>query len=279
MGTVLAYLLRLNHSIVAIHSYFDEILKQTPDSVDDVMVEADGEWHTTDNKYGSSEWKAQHPAAVANKAPPKSPSKPVSVAKPPSQATGSSGANGKMSINEIVVLDSDDEDEGRVKRELSPSFASRSSVSYTGSAATSVPKSVGGDDVIDLTLDSDDEEPPVSKQAGKRKADEAGLSSTSPTEPIWKKGRVDAPSVPLTVARDESSRGGESFSPQTPPRLPSRTVLPPPAPNRYNGSYPSTLPPIYNSASFPARAGGSSVPQLPPIPGSSVYRNNNSQWP
>jgi E3 SUMO-protein ligase PIAS1 len=34
--------------------FFAEILKTTPDSVDDVLVEADGEWSTSDGMYSSA---------------------------------------------------------------------------------------------------------------------------------------------------------------------------------------------------------------------------------
>ncbi|KAJ6509863.1 MIZ/SP-RING zinc finger-domain-containing protein [Mycena vulgaris] len=37
-----------------IDGFFAEILKTTPDSVDDVLVESDGQWHTTDGRYSSS---------------------------------------------------------------------------------------------------------------------------------------------------------------------------------------------------------------------------------
>jgi E3 SUMO-protein ligase PIAS1 len=120
-------------------------------------------------------------------APATQPSAPVVKAFEPSE----SGADG------IFVLDSDDEDEGRVKLELSPSSGRRES---SGSAnhsfeGTVVPQtqtqSRAGDEVIDLTLDSDDEgppPPPPARRSEKRKADEVGMS---PTEQIWKKGRQD----------------------------------------------------------------------------------------
>ncbi|KAJ7093396.1 PINIT domain-containing protein [Mycena belliarum] len=37
-----------------IDGYFAEILKTTPDSVDDVLIESDGEWRTADGRYSSS---------------------------------------------------------------------------------------------------------------------------------------------------------------------------------------------------------------------------------
>lgn len=157
-------------------------------------MEADGEWHTSDNKYGSATWKATHPTTTAAK--PALSRKPSSVAHPPSHSKlANNDLNGKVKPNnqEIFILDSDDEDEGQVKRELSPSFGSASSGHQSfDSSATSVPQSQSqADDVIDLTLDSDDEAPVISRKAEKRKATDAELSSTSPTEQIWKKSRPD----------------------------------------------------------------------------------------
>ncbi|KAF8922611.1 PINIT domain-containing protein [Mucidula mucida] len=178
-----------------IDGYFDEIVKSCPESVEDVFVEADGEWHTTDNKYGSAEWKAQHPPVK----PATAPRKPVSRTRtPPSQCNGKTNGKGKADLS-ILILDSDDEEENRVKRELSPSFGNASSSSLAPSLP---PRSQSVQDtVIDLTLDSDEEEdvaPP--RHVGKRKASDA----PSPTEPIWKKSR---PIIPV-----ESDRAGGSSS-------------------------------------------------------------------
>ena len=93
--------------------YFDDILKRTPDSVEDVIIEADGQWHTEDNKYASPAWKATHSVAASL----------VRLV-----ANGMHGVNGqdkpRPSNAEIVILDSDDEngDEGRMNWEpsLSP---------------------------------------------------------------------------------------------------------------------------------------------------------------
>ncbi|KAJ7071082.1 PINIT domain-containing protein [Mycena amicta] len=212
----------LDPADLIIDGYFDEILKSSPDSVEDVVVEADGEWHTSDNKYGSAAWKAAH-APISKPASPlkvvaKSPSKPVN-----------GDPNGKRKATEIVILDSDDEDEGRVKRELSPSFASSSSASRS---FESVAIRRSQPEVIDLTLDSDEEAPP-SRPVGKRTATEAGIS---PTESIWKKGRMEA-IIPSAVRppSTEYSRTGVV------PLLSSRTLPPPPV--GYQGP---VLPPVYN---------------------------------
>ena len=183
--------------------YFDQILHETSEDVDDVVVENDGQWHTSDNKFASSEWRATHPVVASHHYSPPRESSPASV-----DEEADAKAHAKKQI-EILVLDSDDEDEGRVKRELSISHSVGSS---------SVPKPVSTytmpvvqeshqDDVIDLTADSEDEQPrsqpssqpqpqPLRPSVEKRKA----LSGApSPTEQIWKKSRVDAVTNPQSV--------------------------------------------------------------------------------
>lgn len=180
--------------------------------------------------------------------------------------------DGKAKVNnsEIVVLDSDDEDEGRVKRELSPSFGSRSSISanqsYDGSSTTLVPQMSHIENVIDLTLDSDDEEPPVSKQAGKRKASDAGLTSSSPTEPIWKKGRLDPDrALAASAIRSVSSNtaSGTDYTRSANSNSTSRALpAPSSSPIRYAPPYPSVpLSPVYTTY----RGGSSSSPPQPPL--------------
>ncbi|KAF7306881.1 MIZ zinc finger protein [Mycena indigotica] len=194
-----------------IDGYFDEILKSSPDSVEDVVVEADGEWHTSDNKYGSKVWKASH-APVA---------KQQSTPKPLLKSASKPDPNGKRKAMEIVILDSDDEDEGRVKRELSPSFASSSSGNRSFENIPRTSTSRSQPEVIDLTIDSDDESPPppLPQPQSKRTASEAGISA-SPTEAIWKKGRL------------ESIRSPPADFPRAAgvvPLVASRTLPPPPA--------------------------------------------------
>jgi len=203
----------LDHKDLIIDGYFDEILNDTTESVEDVMVEADGQWHTTDNKYGSREWKAVHPVTsqrVADKKPSVE-ENPTRFA--PESNTPSNDVNGKkVPSHEIFVLDSDDEDEGRVKRELSPSYASSANQSFDGTLPrASQSQQSQASQVIDLTLDSDDDdrdgddaESVVSSATGKRKADEAGVGASPPSDQIWKKGRRD-PSRILPLPRMSSA--------------------------------------------------------------------------
>ena len=214
------------------------------------MVEADGQWHTTDNKYGSREWKAVHPVTsqqVVDKKP--------SVEDNPTRFASESQAqsnnvNGKgLPPHEVFVLDdSDDEDEGRVKRELSPSYASSANQSYDGTLPRpSQSQQSQASQVIDLTLDSDDDddaaadadanaEPVASNANGKRKADEADVGTSPPSDQIWKKGRRD-PSRILPLPRVSSAThngvGTSHYSSLPNNRLPSYqsfqgNMLPPP---------------------------------------------------
>ncbi|KAF8807349.1 hypothetical protein BYT27DRAFT_7164840 [Phlegmacium glaucopus] len=200
----------LDHKDLILDGYFDEILIDTTESVEDVMVEADGQWHTTDNKYGSREWKAAHPITPQRVTPDKKPSVEDSPTRfaPPVQNNDVNG-KGKVPHHEIFVLDSDDEDEGRVKRELSPSYASSANQSFEGTLPhPSQSQQSQASQVIDLTLDSDDEDDDelvVSNINGKRKAHEAGIGTTPPSpDQFWKKGRLD-PSRILPLPRVSSA--------------------------------------------------------------------------
>jgi E3 SUMO-protein ligase PIAS1 len=136
-------------------------------------VEADGEWHTSDNKYASARWRQSHPKV--DPAPSTPPRKMPSSTKPSPHIAAPRNGVEKPNDIEVLVLDSDDEDEGRVKRELSPSFGSGSSGSANQSFdRISVPMTQSQEDIIDLTLDSDsdDSQPITSSTAGKRKSAE-----------------------------------------------------------------------------------------------------------
>ncbi|KAG5647936.1 hypothetical protein DXG03_006970 [Asterophora parasitica] len=235
-----------------VDGYFDEILKQTPESVEDVMVEADGEWHTSDNKYASTAWKASHPASTAPA------QKPPSI--PQARAPSKPEVDGKAKTNqEIFVLDSDDEDEGQVKRELSPSLASGSNSLSGGTQTQSQPET------IDLTLDSDDDEPPP-KQAGKRKATDSDLDS--PTEQIWKKSRVEQ-----LALRAASSNTGTSHP------TPSRNSGPIP-PLQYVAAHRNLISPPTTEHQPYSAPGNSSTPssRLPVLPGISAMLPGNGPW-
>ncbi|KAG7099103.1 hypothetical protein E1B28_000976 [Marasmius oreades] len=233
---------------------FDDILSSCPDSVEDVMVEANGEWHTNDNKYGSANWKIKHPPTGSMKLPSPHQEPPFSVkaethdppisTKPDSEKKLSNGAQ------QIMVLDSDDEDEeGMVKRELSPS-------SGNGTSSSSRPPPVQ-EDVIDLTVDSDEEDEVAQpKQATKRKASDAALS---PTEAIWKKGRTEDHT---THRISNTTNTHDAPVGQRDPRPYSYNNISPGLPPTYNVRNSSAHPPLppLNGSSYGSRAGGGGTP-------------------
>ncbi|KAJ8514698.1 hypothetical protein ONZ45_g7791 [Pleurotus djamor] len=197
--------------------YFDEILRSCPDDIEDILVETDGAWHTSDDMHASADWRRLHPPKVMSPPP-----KPVAPVKPePTDGLA------MPPPEEIVVLDSDDEEEGQVKRQLSPSFASSSSL------APSVPAS---DDVIDLTADSDEDRPrPSLPSLGhKRKIMD---TPTSPTEEIWKKGRIER-DLPGGYPTHRHSSAAFDKTPSSPLELPRRS----------SGSYQQYPPPRWNEA-------------------------------
>ncbi|KAI0735084.1 PINIT domain-containing protein [Earliella scabrosa] len=257
----------LNVEDLIIDGYFDDILKHTPEDVEDVIVEADGQWHTEDNKYGSPEWKAAHPLP-----PPPKPVVPVRRAPSPAKPA-TNGVNGAArGSTPIEISDSEDEDEGRVKRELSPStdgLLPRPARSTNSSQAvrSQVP------DVIDLTL-SDDEEPPpappppphrppalpvpASPAVPPKKRKETD-DPPSPTEQIWKKSRTDSSASPSSAFNDLVNN--------------STLRMPDEAANRRLAPIPSASSSRFSSSSQPYRAPSSgsqhfgpsgSFPPLPP---------------
>ncbi|WVQ82518.1 hypothetical protein IAT38_004647 [Cryptococcus sp. DSM 104549] len=153
----------LNFDDLIVDGYVQSILDAVPDSVDDVVLEPSGEWHTEDNKYGSAGWFAENPslkpasaaAGASTSAAPSPPpeSKPsFGSLRSPSQADGST-SNGKRKVVEILSSDDDEPDEPLAKTN---GTSSRFSGGIPSSRNSSAPQSSA---VIDLTLsDSDDDE-------------------------------------------------------------------------------------------------------------------------
>jgi E3 SUMO-protein ligase PIAS1 len=244
------------------------------------MVEADGQWHTSDNKYGSADWKAAHPLAPKLSSPSKSlPPLKQSPSCPPVDAKDNRQPNGKGKApsHEIFVLDSDDdEDEGRVKRELSPSYASSANRSFEGTLpAVSQSLSRADTSVIDLTLDeSDEDDEPLPTVYGKRRAADAELDDSSGTDQIWKKGRVDPSSRILPTPRGPGT---------VTPVLHSSSVNnhQPASPHHYGSFSNNTLPLPTPYSQFTARNGSSSSSlHLPPLSSNYLPRQSqNTRWP
>jgi E3 SUMO-protein ligase PIAS1 len=195
----------------ALRRYFDDILKCTPDAVEDVIVEADGEWHTEDDKYGSQGWMA---SAASRPRPPERKVKAEPDTKPPREP---SADQARPKPAEYLVLDSDDDDD---------------STPATGVPADETPKSVGPPSasssrpqsqtqaVIDLTLSSDDEadelplppppppallaQAPVQEAANgafKRKERDSTSQDSS-----WKRSRVEHPANGFMPAQNDDNR-------------------------------------------------------------------------
>ena len=245
-------------------SYFDEILKAVPDSIEDVIVEADGEWHTADNRYGSAAWRAKNSVIISVQMAKRE--SPPSVKLEPEVSISKFNGQQKTDVSYIFLSD-DDEDE--VQKEL---FTSNRSIRST-------PQRLGQrktPNVIDLTLDSDDDEPaPV--QPGKRKMTEVAIGATSPTEPIWKKGRHEFDHQLPSIATLQNSGSSPHFR-----VLSNGNQLPPPHPGSparfsyYPGT--STTPnPLYNS--LPIRGNGPTS-GLMPLSGLPPHRQSGQpRWP
>ena len=181
--------------------------------------------------------------------------------------------NGPVSA-QIVILDSDDEEEGQVKRELSGSI--RSSLFNPGSIPPRFQTfQTAESDIIDLTLDSDDDDRPIhALPPKKRKVDEQEV--ISPTEQVWKKSRADTHPLPLKPTGSSSTASLSNGSYQS---ARDTRVLPPPTTSRFMPR--SSLP--YASASY-IPPGGAPVPSRPSIPRTDSYptppprSNGSSPW-
>lgn len=265
--------------MLRLYRYFDEILKATPEDVEDVIVEPDGEWHTSDNKFASSAWKAAHPPTLSQSSPVKKTSaSPTKVV--PKQENGAKSL-GPLNA-EIVILDSDDEDDNRVKRELSPSTdgtGTKGGRTTANTSLASMPPPSQTSDVIDLTLDSDDEDPPPLRRppsqhlsvpqasATSKKRDSSELDSASPTETIWKKSRTESasatPSLPQfrglpVLSPPGSARSLPSSSTSTGRyQIPYQLFSPPYSPPYPPHTVPPTAP-VSGLGSLPSRPGGQS---------------------
>lgn len=237
----------LNYEDLIIDGYFDQILKDTSESVDDVIVESDGQWHTSDNKFGSASWMASHPMTAPSRLSP--PPRGSSLASVDEEAAAKAHARKNV---EILVLDSDDEDEGRVKQELSDSYPMDPFLSspISNPVLPTTARQPRGD-VIDLTADSDEEEPqppPVARSSLEKRKAPSG--APSPTEQIWKKSRVDSVPAP------------QQPQPPPQPQISHAVHLPPVSPV---ANAVSMTTPRSPATAYPTGPSNYSIPQLPPV--------------
>lgn len=137
--------------------YFFSILRKVPESVDEVTLEANGEWHTQDNQYYSSGWVP--PASSA----PTAMSTPGVSAKRERSPTPDASTGKRRAIQ--VLSDSEDEDGGGTRESSRPNGnGNYASVAPSGPSRAS--SSIGVTPaVIDLTLSSDEEDERPSRPA------------------------------------------------------------------------------------------------------------------
>lgn len=151
--------------------FFLSILDACPDSVDEVVLEPSGEWHTEDGKYGSAAWKTANPNWVGQKIFGNS-NRPSRTVTPDSAAveTGraqSGTAPNKASESAVLVVDDSDDDDDHAPRISAVPARHDSGYSARSASSVSVPLARGNsgrmgdslDTVIDL-CDSDDEDAP-----------------------------------------------------------------------------------------------------------------------
>jgi len=139
-----------------------DILDVVPEKYDEVVIEADNTWHTEDGAYGSSSWLALNAkSAQSTRAP--TPKKEEEDSKPdPFRLSTSPDPKGKRKA--IEILSSDDEDEPPLSKSnpgLQPPIQPRqlsASAAPASRQPSTQPAPKPNNAVIDLTLDSDDEE-------------------------------------------------------------------------------------------------------------------------
>ena len=141
-------------------------MQETPESIEEVIIEPNAEWHTANNKFGSKTWLAARGNALSSTLqtpnnlthdPPKVQEKIIPT---------SSNVN-KTPRGEIVIIDSEDEEEDILRRHATgpSSLVSRLERTDTGPANgmqnPQVRHSGMQSAIIDLTADSDTEDAPV----------------------------------------------------------------------------------------------------------------------
>lgn len=143
--------------------------------------------------------------------PPKPEPAKVTPVRPQPRTNGSKGPN----QGAIIVSSDDEDDEGRVKRELSPSYdpgTSNNTQRNTPGAGTQVAHAV-----IDLTLSDDDDDLPAPVPPKRKSRD-----SDSPMEPVWKRSRYGEPSAPNgPITAPPTMPGSDTSSWRTLPPIPA----------------------------------------------------------
>ncbi|WVR06101.1 hypothetical protein IAU60_003130 [Kwoniella sp. DSM 27419] len=147
-----------------VDGFFLSILNAVPDSVDEVVLESNGEWHTEDKKYGSRAWMAENGTTPAPDTKPDVPPSPRSDGSAPS-ADGDTTT--KRKIVEILSDSEDDDEDGdqplsrtvNGSRPPPPASPAPPPPPTRSPPAATVSSARRTNDVIDLTLsDSDDDD-------------------------------------------------------------------------------------------------------------------------
>ncbi len=231
--------------------YFLSILRAVPDSFDEVTLEPNGEWHTQNNQYGSTEWLAKHGAAP--------PAAATTLKR--NRSSSPNGINvtpGKRRAIEILSDSDDDED----SETPATSVANGHSNGYTNPNSRGVSHSVRSTAsaqppaIIDLTLSSDEEtddedqlhfRPPGGGSTSRAGAGSSGARPASETSshPTWS---------PKRLATTSATSAAPSTTTAPPPRIkftlntPGAANVPPPGMYggtsniRNTGQTPSTFP-------------------------------------
>ncbi|KAJ9099777.1 hypothetical protein QFC21_003775 [Naganishia friedmannii] len=192
--------------------YFQTILAMCPDSVDEVIIEPDGEWHTEDQKYASPGWrqaqKSESMAATAGASKANTPldEKPQfdlddesTTNGTTSNKAGKSAENGRTGgsarMQEVVALDDSSDDEP-IRR-----IAPRTIYSAPSSESRAREETSSVDRLLDTALYS-------------RSADSAGQSDG--TTAAKTTTRASEPVIDLTSTDDEDDEDDDYSRPSLP---------------------------------------------------------------
>ena len=124
--------------------YFNSTLESTPDTVDDVIVEADSGWYMSDDRYSSGGWRNTRKPGPSSVSPTAHPKHPAPSNSPSGHIRDTSNQEKRQRSGDVVVLDSEEEDE-EVKRKLELSSPRAKQILSNG---------LPGAQVIDLTVKS-----------------------------------------------------------------------------------------------------------------------------
>nr|XP_019007407.1 uncharacterized protein I206_07858 [Kwoniella pini CBS 10737]OCF46188.1 hypothetical protein I206_07858 [Kwoniella pini CBS 10737] len=255
----------LQFTELIVDGYVMSILDACPDSVDDVILEPSGDWHTEDNKYGSIDWLRSHGAAP----PPPADVKPDFASMPTTNGNTADNAIPKRKIVELLS-DSEDDDEGEQPLSKNangttrppinppilavPSRPTPAATPVTAGASSSRSSIQPANVVIDLTIsdseeeDDDETEPPSASQQYFREPDAVSTNR--------KDAAIDSHPHSHYQSRESAVR------PTQGDRVRLHDVNPAPAPPSAPLSSDRLLSPSINGQGSAARGGGTWINPL-----------------